>query len=438
MLRSRYFSGSATAGCLARHSPFRNGLKNVDPTPAAPEALAGERAGQPTTSRPSLLQGGMPGRVAVTLGVLAAIGGCSSEPAPAPTPVVAPAPPRTPAPSSLPARARVPGGSFLAGTEPGLFERRAALEPRLGRTALGPFEIDVEPYPGAGQPPLLGLSRDQAAASCVDRGGRLCTELEWERACRGPANDPFPGGNQLGPECATGRGCASGFGAYGMGRRPEWTASEVASASPRSVVTRGAPQVADVSDVSQRRCAHRELHSSAAEDGMAFRCCYGPPNAARVVLPRLGKAFERVELAPDVLGRWLATDPTTARLARELRMFPEPDGSRAVLARGGDSWPQPGVTTSPLRWNPAPGVELTVVAASSGPATSFVVVFDALPDGRQRVVASFVLEDEPGPVALGYDARARERVRFGTCWSCLGEMGHLAYREPDRVDIVQP
>ena len=134
---------------------------------------------------------------------------------------------------------------------------------------------------------------------------------------------------------------------------------------------------------------------------------------------------------------WLARDPATARLAHELSLFSEPDGARAVFARGGVP-PEPGVTTSALSWNPAAGVELVVVAARSGPATSFVAVFDAHPDGRHRVVASFILEGETGPIAFGHDARARERVRFGTCWGCLGEMGRLLYREPDRVLITQP
>jgi hypothetical protein len=327
----------------------------------------------------------------------------------------------------------VPGGSFLSGTEPDLFQRQAKLEPRSSRTALGPFQMDVETYPGGGQPALLGLSRDQAADRCADRGGRLCTELEWERACKGPASTPFPTGNELATQCTTARGCASGFGVYGMGQRLEWTASELPS-SPRSRLARGA---AEGASALQRRCAHRQLLTDAPTPGVAFRCCYGPPNAARVVLPRLGRAFERVTLTPEEVAAWLAEDPATARLARELNLFAEPDAARAVLARGGVA-PESGVTTSALRWNPAAGVELVVVAARSGPETSFVAAFDAQPDGRRHVVASFILENDPGPVALGYEARTRERLRFGTCWGCLGEMGRLLYREPDRVLIVQP
>jgi hypothetical protein len=313
-----------------------------------------------------------------------------------------------------------------------LFQRAAALEPRSSRVALGPFQMDVEPYPGNGQL-LLGLSRDQAADRCADRSGRLCTELEWERACKGPSSTPFPTGNALITRCPTPKDCASGFGAYGMGQRLEWTASELPN-SPRSRLARGA---AEDALPAERRCAHRQALTDAPTPGVAFRCCYGPPNAARVVLPRLGRAFERATVALDELGGWLAGDPATARLARELSFFADPDAARTVLARGGVA-PQPGITSSALHWNPAAGVELIAVTARSGLETSFVAVFDAQPDARHRVVASFILEGDPGPVALGFEPRVRERLRFGTCWECLGEMGRLLYREPDRVLIVQP
>jgi hypothetical protein len=368
------------------------------------------------------------------LGLLLGGVACSAEPTTTRTTSLAPAPiAQRPAPASgLPSRVNVPGGSFISGTEPELFQRQAKLEPRPTRTALGPFQMDVEPYPG-GERPLLGLSRDQAADRCADRGGRLCTELEWERACKGPASTPFATGTELAAECATAKGCASGFGARGMGRRLEWTASELPS-SPRSRLARGA---AEDAPPPQHRCAHREVLTDAPTPGVAFRCCYGPPNAARVVLPRLGRAFESVSVRAEEVSGWLADDPATARLAREVSLFAEPDAARAVAARGGVP-PEPRITTSALRWNPAAGVELIVVAGRSGTATSFVAAFDVLPDARHRVAASFILDAEPGPVALGYEPTAREHMRFGTCWGCLGEMGRLLYREPDRVLIVQP
>lgn len=426
------FSGSATPRSLARHSFVRNGLKNANRPRARPGPFGGSQTGHPTRvswqrDRGSLRRGA--GLIAPLL-----VAACSTEPAPTRTTALTPAPaPHVPASgSAVPERVHVPGGSFISGTEPDRFERVVKLEPRSTRVALGPFEMDVEPYPGNGRL-LLGLSRDQAADRCADRRGRLCTELEWERACKGPASNPFPTGDEPVTRCATAKDCASGFGVHGMGQRLEWTASELPS-SPRSRLARGAREDAPSAE---RRCAHRQLLTDAPTPGVAFRCCYGPPNAARVVLPQLGRAFERATVTLDELGRWLASDPATTRLARELSLFPEPDATRTVLARGGVSQ-APGVTTSALRWNPAAGVELVVVAARSGLATSFVAAFDAHPDGRHRPLASFILENEVGPVALGYEPRARDRLRFGTCWGCLGEMGRLLYREPDRVAILQP
>ncbi|HWO09187.1 MAG TPA: hypothetical protein VNN80_06895 [Polyangiaceae bacterium] len=402
----------------------------------ASHAVASAYGRQPTnqlgaTANPRWRRVGPRAVISALAGQVAAVApACSSETRPAPPPPAQ----QTPAAEQRPSRVRVPGGAFSSGTEPGRFERRPELEPRLTRTALGPFEIDVEPYPGGGQPALLGLGRAESAERCAEQGGRLCTELEWERACKGPASTPFPGGEAQAAECTTAAGCSSGFGVSGMGRRLEWTASEPPGAAAHTALVRGA---SDGADPSARRCAHRELRGE-TEPGVAFRCCYGPPNAARVVLPKLGTAFATVTLATAEIGEWLARDPATARLARELSGFPEPESGRAVLAKGGAERPGSSLTTAPLRWNPAAGVDLIVVTARSGPATSFVAVFDALPDGTRQVLASFVLEGEAGPIALGYSAGARDRVRFGTCWNCTGEMGRVLYREPDRVLIVQP
>ena len=84
-------------------------------------------------------------------------------------------------------RVEIPGGSFNVGSRPGDPGRNPELEPRLTSIELGPFQIDRLPYPNDGKsPPLTGVSRDEAKRRCAERGERLCTELEWERACKGP------------------------------------------------------------------------------------------------------------------------------------------------------------------------------------------------------------------------------------------------------------
>lgn len=49
------------------------------------------------------------------------------------------------------------------------------------------FFIDLYEYPNRlGQLPRVDVTFDEASRLCTERGKRLCTEREWERACRGP------------------------------------------------------------------------------------------------------------------------------------------------------------------------------------------------------------------------------------------------------------
>src|SRR4030095_3533230 len=93
---------------------------------------------------------------------------------------------------------------------------------------LGEFSIDRLPYPNdPAAPPLTGATRQRAQALCAERGGRLCHELEWERACKGPEDKPYRGGRVWDPTCAREPStCASGLGVLAMGGAlREWTAS---------------------------------------------------------------------------------------------------------------------------------------------------------------------------------------------------------------------
>jgi hypothetical protein len=78
------------------------------------------------------------------------------------------------------------------------------------------------------------------------------------------------------------------------------------------------------------------------------------------------------------------------------------------------------------------------VSARSGSSTSFVVVFHALGGGDYRLGSSFVMEGEPGPIALAYNGYIRPRLHFSSCWGCPGETGKILYREPDSAIVLQP
>jgi hypothetical protein len=170
---------------------------------------------------------------------------------------------------------------------------------------------------------------------------------------------------------------------------------------------------------------------------IGFRCCHGPPNAARVETPRTGATFTQVELPLARLAELLAADSNTRGLARELAYF-EPDAARAVLDKGPGDTQGFLLTTSPLLWNPVAGSDFLVLAARSGHTTSFVVAFHVLREDDYRLASSFVMLGEPGPVALAYNGYIRPRLHFSSCWGCPGETGKILYREPDQAVILQP
>ena len=364
---------------------------------------------------------------------------CSTETAPSPMeasklPATASTPPPAPARAAPDARINVPEGSFSAGTEAGSHERRPELEPRLGRVALGPFAIDAWPYPGGAAAPQTGLPRARARELCEARQGRLCTELEWERACKGPDSQTFAGSAEFDASCALGAGgCRSGFGVHALGSLPEWTASDGEAGA--LAVRRGA---SPSDPAAQHRCAHRTLSSPLEGDELVgFRCCYGAPNAARISVPGLGTTFQKLELPLSELARWLQSSPITARLAQGLSYFPEA-AAEAVVAKGPGDRQGFLFSTAPLVWNPVRGAEFLVVTARSGPDTSFVVVFHALGDGAYGLASSFIMQGEPGPIALRFNGYIRPRLHFSSCWGCPGETGKILYRDPDSVVIVQP
>ena len=54
------------------------------------------------------------------------------------------------------------------------------------------FYVDLLPWPDEpGAIPTTNVARDEAERLCESKGKRLCSELEWERACKGPSNTPL-------------------------------------------------------------------------------------------------------------------------------------------------------------------------------------------------------------------------------------------------------
>jgi hypothetical protein len=334
----------------------------------------------------------------------------------------------------------IPGGRFTTGTPAGRFARNPALEPREAELSLGPFSVDARPYASSAGGPLLGITREHAARLCGQRKGRLCTELEWERACKGPESTHFPEGATARGECGSGNGCASGFGVLGFGVQREWTRSDLdrpgRESGPTLAVLRGAARGAEPA---RRRCAARDtLEATLSADDITFRCCYGAVNAARVEAPTTGTTFAKHLLSPARLEKLLSGHERTRSLAANVSFFDDPFASETVVQRGPGDRRGFLFTSEPLLWRPVAGAELLVVSARSGDSTSFVLVYNVLGPDRFGLASSFVMLDEPGPVVLAYNGYIRPRLHFSTCWGCPGETGKILYRDPDGAIILQP
>ncbi len=350
---------------------------------------------------------------------------------------------RTPKQAPLAAeRVEIPTGAFEAGTLPGTPGRHPELEQLLTTVELGPFSIDRMPFPNDPKlAPTTNVSRAEAAARCSGRGARLCTELEWERACKGPHSEMYSTGARFELTCATSvTECASGFDVLGLGTTlREWTASDAISSTggmSKGAVVRGA---ATNALVTEHRCAKRELikDTERAVD-LGFRCCHGPPNAARVEEPELKAVFERPVFDSSKMATLLASNPKTQPLAKDWTFFREPDAADTVVSRGPGDRQGLRFTVAPLMWSPVAGTRFLLIAGRSGKDTSAILAFHVIRDGDYRLAASFVMKNEPGPVALAYHESIRPRLFFSTCWKCPGETGRLLYRDPDSVAIVQP
>jgi Sulfatase-modifying factor enzyme 1 len=354
-------------------------------------------------------------------------------------PSVTPPRPKVPEPLAN-ERVDIPGGSFSVGSRPGDPGRNPELEPRQSSIELGPFQIDRLAYPNDPKTePTTNVTREDAKRACAEHGERLCTELEWERACKGPASSSYETGASWDARCEDNpTSCASGFDVLGMGGNlREWVASEVPgkeSPAARALV-RGAAASAPGPE---HRCAARHTldpESKAADLG--FRCCKGAPNAAIVPEPKLGETFSHGKITSDRLEKVFQSDPHTAAITN-LKFYREPDAANTVVSRGPGDKKGFEFTVAPLVWRPVAGAEFLLVSGKSGENSAFVAVLYVLGDDDYAVTASFLMKNEPGPVAFAYSDSIRPRLHWSTCWGCPGETGKILFRPPESVVIFQP
>ena len=180
-------------------------------------------------------------------------------------------------------------GNFMMGAPMNDPDRNFGDLPYVFKT-VGAYCIDYYEAPNSrGKTPSTKVSFKSAEKSCKSRGKRLCSEEEWEKACKGPSGSRFPYGNQWNPEACNTEDeegndrevTASGTfakcrGAYNVldlsGNVAEWTSTEWSGGG--AYVVKGGSADRPSYDA---RCASRKKKSAgAAEAVLGYRCCADP------------------------------------------------------------------------------------------------------------------------------------------------------------------
>lgn len=228
-------------------------------------------------------------------------------------------------------------GPLVAGTPPGLLPRLADQEMPGEQVILKGFYIDIYPYPNEeGAIPLTNVTHGGAEKLCAEQDKRLCGELEWERACKGPDNTTFEYGSVYHADrCGTGAepalkpsglrvACHSEFGVRDLhGGAFEWTASPWGRGVDGGfMAVRGGNSL---NGELTGRCANAEPKPpSVSAPSIGFRCCAGPANAANVVLDvRRGNKLDAKGVVDKELARTLLGALPSDAAAR-LRRYGQP------------------------------------------------------------------------------------------------------------------
>ena len=181
----------------------------------------------------------------------------------------------------------VSGGTFMMGSRPNDPERNFD-DLRLRAVEVSAVCIDYYEYPnGRGRAPSAKVSWKTAKARCQKRGKRLCTEAEWEKACKGASNFRYAYGNQWDPQrCNTAdeegndrtaatsgsfSRCRSRLGVLDLsGNVAEWTATKQGT---RYVIKGGS---ADRQGYDSRCAARSWKAARHSSEYLGFRCCRDP------------------------------------------------------------------------------------------------------------------------------------------------------------------
>jgi len=247
---------------------------------------------------------------------------------------------------------------------------------------------------------------------CESKEKRLCSELEWERACKGPDNARYEYGATFDARvCNAGQpadtsarhpsgertACRSGFGVREMhGGAWEWTDSTWSRGpashleTPLGVARGGNDSAGELAT----RCAFaRPAPPASRSPATGFRCCGGPRNDAEVRLEvKTGLPFEKT---------------------------PHPSRSSPPLtALGGERCgpplsPAPCSLSRAWTWRPAPNVELSLAGGCLGrdPSARCAMAVSRLVGDRAETLAQVDTGREIPEVVLVEGTDRRIRVR---------------------------
>lgn len=184
-----------------------------------------------------------------------------------------------------------------------------------------PYCIDIYEYPNRRGAKPAQMSYFDAAAACAEEGKRLCSSVEWVRACVGPEGSDFPYGAAYQPaRCNTldnprSRGlaaagsyadCVNGYGLFDMsGNAAEWTMAE-------TMMTWSQLEGQGHLDMTERRL----LYTSVARN---YDSLYEHPDSPKIDLRGgswLSKGWDAsCRAMPSMIGSYIAAAPETGGAA---------------------------------------------------------------------------------------------------------------------------
>ena len=341
----------------------------------------------------------------------------------------------------------IPGGTLLTGSPPSDTRRVQFAENDMIPNDITPFTIDALPYPGDPHHAFLtGVTRAEAEKSCTTEGKRLCTELEWEWACKSLSNFTYPTGHPYRPSSYAekdGISPFSQFGVFAMGRMLEWTSSawgREADQIERAVARGYAPGFGETPSRG-RRCAKRwRFMAEATDPALGFRCCGGPVNKATTYIEPPRPPYNRYKyIKPDGFAQVIRSIPQLVAVHDNPHMFSDGD-VRTVLARRGsdrEALAAQGIHFhwKPIRWIPRQGMELWVAVGRSNRHAFIVALHETKDNETYAHASSLILWDQPLPLALVYRQGHRDELFWAPCWNCR-DGGKIAFDDEKNEVII--